>query len=61
MYLIIFDKLYSPKILICVMLTSLKDEIMKQEELMAEIDRSVLRPKGITVRYVLDIPEELFE
>jgi len=44
-----------------VMLTSLKDEIMKQEELMAEIDRSVLRPKGITVRYVLDIPEELFE
>ena len=39
----------------------LQDEITKQEELMGEIDRLVLRSKGTTVRHVLKIPEELFE
>ena len=39
----------------------LQDEITKQEELMGEINRLVLRSNGVTVRHVLKIPEELFE
>src|SRR4051794_37449598 len=39
----------------------LQDEITKQEELMGEIDRTVLRSKGTKVRDVLNIPEVLFE
>ncbi|CAG8655165.1 2163_t:CDS:2, partial [Racocetra fulgida] len=41
--------------------TKIKDEITKQEELMGEIERSVLRSKGTTVRHVLKIPDELFK
>ena len=41
--------------------TFLQNEITKQEELMGEIDRVVLRSEGTTVRHVLKIPEELFE
>ncbi|PKY59857.1 hypothetical protein RhiirA4_412558 [Rhizophagus irregularis] len=43
------------------MMAIFHNEITKQEELMGEIDRVVLRSKGTTVRHVLKIPEELFE
>ncbi|CAG8557486.1 301_t:CDS:10 [Gigaspora rosea] len=43
------------------MMAIFHDEITKQEELMGEIERSVLRSKGTTVRHVLKIPDELFE
>ncbi|CAG8626613.1 6912_t:CDS:10, partial [Ambispora gerdemannii] len=42
------------------MMAIFHDEITKQE-LMGEIERSVLRSKGTTVRHVLKIPDELFE
>ncbi|CAG8581905.1 16463_t:CDS:2 [Dentiscutata erythropus] len=43
------------------MMAIFHDEITKQEELMGEIERSVLRSKGTTVRHVLKIPDELFK
>ncbi|CAG8510485.1 3428_t:CDS:2 [Paraglomus occultum] len=43
------------------MMAIFHDGITKQEELMGEIERSVLRSKGTTVRHVLKIPDELFE
>ena len=57
-YLMIF--LFSQNIYSVVVLF-LQNEITKQEELMGEIDRVVLRSKGTTVRHVLKIPEGLFE
>ncbi|CAG8774256.1 16236_t:CDS:2, partial [Racocetra persica] len=42
------------------MMAIFHDEITKQEELMGEIERSVFRSKGTTVRHVLKIPDELF-
>ncbi|CAG8615146.1 10662_t:CDS:2, partial [Paraglomus brasilianum] len=38
------------------MMAIFHDELTKQEELMGEIDRIVLRSKGTTVRHVLKIP-----
>ncbi|CAB5197088.1 unnamed protein product [Rhizophagus irregularis] len=43
------------------MMAIFHNEITKQEELMGEIDRVVLRSKGTTVRHVLKIPEGLFD
>ncbi|CAG8786139.1 9847_t:CDS:2, partial [Cetraspora pellucida] len=43
------------------MMAIFHDEIIKQEELMAEISRSVIRPEETTVRDVLKIPEGIFE
>ncbi|CAI2184252.1 12343_t:CDS:2 [Funneliformis geosporum] len=39
------------------MMAVFHDEITKQENLMKEINRFVLRPKETTVRHVLKIPE----
>ncbi|CAB5298289.1 unnamed protein product [Rhizophagus irregularis] len=43
------------------MMVIFHDEITKQEELIGKINRSVLRSKGVTICYVLKIPEGMFD